>query len=347
VQELTIRAPDDFHVHLRSGERLRIALPFTAQWFPRCLTMPNDPMISNADSALKYRADIRREITSTGSANIAPMMTLYLTQNTSIRQLEEASRAGVLAGKLYPAGVTTGSQNGVTDFEAMCPIFAQMEKIDMVLSVHGQIRNEYCLWREQQFLPILCEVARVYPNLRIVLEHISTADAVATVLRLPRTVAATITAHHLVMTLDDILTCNNSRMREGINPHNYCQPVPQSPVDRDTLCLAATSGNPKFFFGSDSAPHLEATKLTDCGCAGVFSAPTALPVVISVFEKMGALDKLEAFLSENGAKFYGLPLNKGTITFRKEPWTVTPSCGGIVPFMYGKTLDWNAESWKP
>ena len=235
--------------------------------------------------------------------------------------------------------MTNNSHNGVSDFTKLYSVFAEMEEEGILLLIHGQKPDAFCLDREKEFLETLIAIAYKFPKLRIVMEHLSTAAAVKTVRDLPENVAGTITAHHLVLTLHDVLSFNDGK-REGLNPHHYCQPIPQRPEDLQVLVDAAISGNPKFFFGSDTAPHLRGMKESSCGCAGVFSAPVLLPVLAEVFESRKALDKLEAFTSVYGAQFYELPLNTGTVTLEKQEWTVPLEIGGIVPFRADQKLRW-------
>lgn len=269
--------------------------------------------------------------------------------------IREAKVCGlVFAGKVYPKGVTTNSHNGVSDFEKLIPVFKEMEKVGMVLSIHGQKPESFILHRECNFLPTLGMIVRACPNLRIVLEHISTKEAVRAVLQYSENVAATITPHHLLYTLHDILCWvekDGEKQREGLNPHHYCQPVLQHPDDRLELVMAATSGNPKFFLGSDSAPHSKEKKESGCGCAGVFNAPVIMPVLAKLFSNhtfpsgtgMATRVALENFTSTFGAQFYNLPLNKGEITLVRKPWKVAHSYHCVVPLCAGEELEWQVE----
>jgi dihydroorotase len=332
VPKLTMRRPDDFHVHLRDGWTLKQVLPATAEVFARALVMPNTtPPILNASDAIRYRSEILGEC---GKGGFTPLMTIQITDATVPETVRTASQAGVVAGKLYPVGVTTNSENGATDIKALYQVFGEMERAGMVLCLHGEEPGEFCLERESYFLDALEGLAGSFPRLRIVLEHLSSEEAVETVLALPETVAATITAHHLVLTLDDVIGGK-------LQPHHFCKPLPKTPADRAALIEAAISGNPKFFFGSDSAPHRIPTKECADGAAGVFSAPTALPVLAGVFEHEDALDRFEAFVSGHGARFYGLSPNEGAITLERRPWKGRLRyCGEYVPFMAGKPIDW-------
>lgn len=333
----TLRQPDDMHVHLRDGEMLKQVLFFTETAFARALVMPNlpKPVLTGAD-AMEYK----KAILACRSTNFEPLMTIKLVASTTPAIIKEAMEVGVLAGKFYPEGVTTNSADGVRDVETLYPIFEAMEKHGMVLSLHGEEPGAFCLDREMLFLRSLEAIAEKFPQLKIVLEHITTEAAASMVRSLPDNVAATITVHHLILTLDDVIG------DAGIQVHHFCKPIPKKPGDRDQLVEAVLSGNPKFFLGTDSAPHAVGKKECSHGCAGVFSAPVALEVLAEVFEKHDALPKMEAFTSEFGARFYGLPLNERPITLRKEEWDVPDFYGyggftnPVVPFKAGGTLTW-------
>ncbi|MBU6389666.1 dihydroorotase, partial [Patescibacteria group bacterium] len=238
-----------------------------------------------------------------------------------------------VAGKLYPEGVTTNSEDGVNDIPALYPVFERMAKEEFILCLHGERPGVFSLDRETAFLPVLEEIATRFPNLKIVLEHVTTEAAVELVKKLPDTVAATITVHHLYLTLDDVIG-------DKIRPHHFCKPVAKRPEDRAALLAAATSGNPKFFLGTDSAPHAVETKECEAGCAGVYTAPVAIPLLAEIFERQNALDQLEGFTSFFGAEWYGLPPNAAHITLQKQEWIVPDRCGTVVPFRAGKKLTW-------
>lgn len=334
--ELIFRQPDDFHVHLRQGKLLEALIVYIARVFRRALVMPNlKPVIANGENALQYLAEIQMAAKAVGYSEFQPLMTIYLTPQTTPKMIIEAKRVGVIAAKLYPEGMTTGSESGVSNFKALYPVFQEMQDVGMVLCLHGESPDPslICFEREAAFLFTFFDIVTTFPKLKVVFEHVSSAEAVSVIKSMPNNVAATITAHHLVMTFNDIAG-------KELNAHTYCLPVPKRPVDREEIIKAATSGDPHFFFGSDSAPHLRGTK--ECGSAkgGVFSAPVALPVLVEVFESRDALDKLEAFVSERGARFYELPLNEGKLTLVRKPWTVPQECGAVVPFMAGKELAW-------
>jgi dihydroorotase len=335
MDRITIRRPDDWHVHFRQGKMLTQMVPLTAQHFVRALVMPNtNPPILTREEAVVYRD----EILTASPLDFKPLMTIKIVPETTPAQIRKAHQTGVVAGKLYPDGVTTNSANGVRDFKALSPVFATMEEVGLVLCLHGEDPGEdlYCLDREEKFLETLQWILEAFPNLKVVLEHLSTAAAADMVQFYQKgNLAATITAHHLEITLNDVLEGG------GLHPHHYCKPVAKSPTDRARLIAAVTEpGQTRFFLGTDSAPHDRSVKECACGAAGVFTAPLALPLLAEIFEQHGALDQLEAFTSVNGARFYGLPLNEGTLTLVREPWTVPDEYSGVVPLRAGKTLQW-------
>jgi dihydroorotase len=264
-------------------------------------------------------------------------MSVKITQNTTPEHIYAAHEAGAIVGKGYPIGVTTNAEDGISNFFALGPVWLAMQKVGMVLSLHGEDPDTPCMVRELSFLPTLSSLASDFSTLRIVMEHLTTRKAVEIVAGLPERVAATITVHHLVLTLDDLIG-------GSLQPHNFCKPVAQTRDDRKALIEAVTSGNPKFFFGSDSAPHLRSAKESSNGSAGIFSAPVVLPVLCQVFEEAGALGRLEDFISVYGASFYGLPLNHGTITVKQKRVVVPQEIDGIVPFMAGQALAWSVEA---
>jgi dihydroorotase len=331
IEKLRIKKGDDMHCHLRRGKMMRSVAWLTVNQFKRVVIMPNtDPPILTADDVLQYSHEI-----GLYCPPLERLMTIQINNSTTLKIISEAREAGVVAGKVYPQGVTTNSQNGVTNFRSMYPVFEKMQEAEMVLSLHGEYPDPkiFCLEREFCFLPTLACLAQDFPTLKIVLEHITTREAVEMVSRLPDNVAATITAHHLVITLDDVVG-------GLISPHNFCKPIAKKPDDRRALIEAATSGSPKIFFGSDSAPHLREKKECSCGCAGVFSAPVALPLLVQIFEEHSKLDHLENFVSKFGADFYGLPQSSETIELVKKDWVVPNDYDGIIPFMAGQTLHW-------
>ena len=333
-QSLTIRRPDDWHVHLRDGEMLRAVAPFTARQFGRAIVMPNlVPPITTVAAAEAYR----ERIVAAAGPGFAPLMTCYLTDRTSAEELQSGFEGRVwVAAKLYPAGATTNSESGVTDISNIYPALAQMERIGMVLCVHGEVTDpEVDVFdREAVFIDrVLSRLVADFPELRIVLEHITTSEAAQFVSEGPETLAATVTPHHLHIN-------RNALFAGGLRPHAYCLPVAKREEQRLAVRKAATSGSPKFFLGTDSAPHARHAKESACGCAGIFNAPYALESYAAVFEEEGALDRLEGFASENGPRFYGLPLNEGTVTLEPAKTAVPETVGELVPFHAGETLGW-------
>jgi len=333
--KISIRRPDDFHVHLRDGDIPSLVGPYTSDSFSRALVMPNtsSPILSAMD-AETYRKKLREDVPL-----LEPLMTIQLTSSTSPEMILEAQKVGVMAAKFYPLGVTTNSGNGSLQITDLRSQLSMMEEIGMILCLHGETPNVFCMDRERDFLQrSLMPLSKGFPKLKIVLEHLSTADAVGYVENLPDNVAATITAHHLVLTLDDVLG-------DKLKTHHFCKPIAKHPRDREELRRAATSGNPKFFLGTDSAPHPINGKECAEGCAGVFTAPVAMEILAEEFEKADALQKLEAFTSEFGARFYGLPLNKEKLVLEKKLRRVPGMVQrNFVPFMSGKELLWSRSS---
>ncbi|KAJ3670997.1 hypothetical protein LUZ60_008423 [Juncus effusus] len=342
AEELTITRPDDWHLHLRDGALLRSVLPHSAKQFGRAIVMPNlKPPITTTVKALAYRDEILKSLPL--NSGFTPLMTLYLTDNTNPEEIELARNSGVIFGvKLYPAGATTNSQDGVTDIFGKCsPIFEKMIKHEMPLLVHGEVTdpNVDTFDREKIFIEnILSPLIEKFPELKIVMEHITTLDAVKFIDSCNSgKIAATVTPQHMLMN-------RNALFQGGLQPHNYCLPVLKREIHRQAIVKAVTSGSKKYFLGTDSAPHDKTRKESSCGCAGIFSAPIALSLYAKVFEQEGALDKLEAFASFNGPDFYGLPRNDGKIKLQKSPWKVPESygynSGEIVPLFAGQILDW-------
>jgi len=336
-QTLTIRRPDDWHVHLRDGDMLRAVARYTARQFARAIVMPNlVPPVTTPEAAAAYRDRI---VAATGPA-FTPLMTCYLTDETKPGEIARGfEERAWIAAKLYPAGATTNSSSGVTDIRNIYPVLARMEEIDMVLCVHGEVTDPAVdvFDREAVFIDrILSKVVEDFPQLRIVLEHITTDDAVQFV-RGRDKVAATVTPQHLIIN-------RNALFAGGLRPHAYCLPVAKREKHRVAVRKAATSGMPNVFLGTDSAPHARHAKESGCGCAGIFNAPFAIESYAAVFEAENALDRLEPFASENGPRFYGLPLNDGTITLERTEVDVPEriEAGGIelVPFHAGETLGW-------
>ena len=333
TERITIRKPDDWHVHLRDGEMLIRVAPYTARQFARAIVMPNlVPPITTVEAARDYRKRIL-EVTAPG---FTPLMTCYLTEQTSPEEIERGFSEGVwVAAKLYPAGATTNSASGVTDIRNIYPALARMEKIGMVLCVHGEVTDpEVDVFdREAVFIDrVLTRIVSDFPELKIVLEHITTSDAVDFVAT--GQVAATVTPQHLMIN-------RNALFQGGLRPHAYCLPVAKREEHRLAVRRAATSGRPNVFLGTDSAPHARNAKESACGCAGIFNAPYALEAYATVFEEEDALDKLEAFASINGARFYDLPVNEETVTLERFYVEVPQEIDGVVPFMAGETLRWS------
>jgi dihydroorotase len=330
---LTIRRPDDWHVHLRDGGMLKAVAPYTARQFARAIVMPNlSPPVTTVEAAAAYRDRI-----IAAAPGLTPLMTAYLTDAADPAELTRGHGEGVFtAAKLYPAHATTGSAHGVTDVAKLYPALEAMQRIGMPLLVHGEVtdRDIDIFDREAVFIErTLFGLVRDFPALKIVFEHITTADAVAFVDASGPNVAATITPQHLILN-------RNAMFDGGIRPHAYCLPVIKRETHRRALRKAATSGSAKYFLGTDSAPHVVAAKETTCGCAGIFNAPFALESYATVFDDEGALDKLEGFASENGPRFYGLALNDGTVTLERVATLVPSNLNGIVPFHAGETLGW-------
>ncbi len=337
---LTIHRPDDWHVHFRDGAMLRTVLPFTARQFARAIIMPNlVPPVSDVAAARAYRERIIAALP--GGAEFTPLMTCYLTDTSDADEVARGHEEGVFAAvKLYPAHATTHSAHGVTSLDRVMPVLERMAERGMPLLIHGEATDpEIDIFdREAVFIErVLDPLRRRLPELRIVLEHVTTEDAVVYVAAGGANLAATITAHHLIIN-------RNALFVGGIRPHLYCLPIAKRERHRRALRRAATSGNPAFFLGTDSAPHAIPTKETACGCAGIFSAPAALELYAEVFEEEGALDRFEAFAALNGPAFYRLPVNEGRVTLRREPWTVPERVGegydAVAPFRAGETLRW-------
>lgn len=336
IERLHIRCPDDMHVHLRSGDMLTAVLPYTGRHFARALVMPNlrpRPVLTAYDAML-YKAEIRKHNTLSTPYAFEPLMTIQINAETQPATVQEAAKARVVAGKVYPKHGTTNSDNGVAKLSDIYKgVLEKMAELGMVLCVHAERPEAFVLDREAACVEDMLELAHVYPKLKIVWEHVSSKAGVEAVLNGPPNLAATITAHHLLLTLDDVVG-------KLVSPHAFCMPVAKTPADRQAVIDAAISGNPKFFFGSDSAPHLRTAKECAGGLAGIFSAPCAMEVLAEVFEFFGALERLEAFTSEFGAQFYGLPLNDGRITLVRESHVMPDEIAGIRPFKAGETLTW-------
>lgn len=343
-EQLTLRRPDDWHVHLRDGAMLKAVVPFTARQFARAIVMPNlVPPVTTVAAAEAYRGRILAALPK--GADFKPLMTCYLTDDADADEIERGFKSGVFtAVKLYPAHATTNSASGVSDLAKVTKVLARMEQIGMALLIHGEVTDpavdvfdREAVFIERKLKPLLHD----HPGLKIVLEHITTKDAADFVLASGPNLAATITAHHLVIN-------RNALFAGGLRPHMYCLPVAKREIHRLALRKAAISANPKFFLGTDSAPHPIHDKERDCGCAGIFSAPTAIEIYAQVFAEENALARLEAFASENGPRFYGLKLNEGRVTLKRVPSTVpekvASEAGPVQPFLSGQQIEWTLEA---
>ncbi|WP_018987384.1 dihydroorotase [Methylophilus methylotrophus] len=338
--ELTLIRPDDWHLHLRDGDGLKAVLPDTARQFARAIVMPNlRPPVTTAEAALAYYQRIQQALPV--GLVFEPLMTLYLTDNTPAQEITAARASGIVhAVKLYPAGATTNSDSGVTSLHKCASALAEMEKQGMPLLIHGEVTDgdvdvfdREKVFIERHLQPLLKD----FPGLKVVFEHITTQDAAEFVAAGPANLAATITAHHLLMN-------RNAMFTGGIRPHHYCLPVLKREIHRQALLKAATSDSGKFFLGTDSAPHPKSAKEASCGCAGMYTAHAAIELYAEAFEEAGALDKLEGFASFYGPDFYNLPRNTDKITLRKENWLVAesiPFAGDVlVPLRAGQTVAW-------
>lgn len=343
MKTLTITRPDDWHIHVRNGAVLKTVLPHTARQFARAIIMPNlKPPVTTVEQALTYRKEILQAVPA--GIDFIPLMTLYLTATTKISEIKKAAESDqIYAFKLYPAGATTNSDSGIANISAIYPLLAELEKFDIPLLIHGETTDIDCdiFDRERVFIDtILTDIARNFPNLRIVLEHVTTNEAVQFVYASGDNIAATITPQHLLYN-------RNALFSGGIRPHYFCLPIIKREKHRLALVQAATSGNPKFFLGTDSAPHITSLKETSCGCAGCYSAYTALELYAEVFEQAGSLNKLEGFASFYGADFYRLPRNSGTVTLEKITWRIPLTFGKndntITPIKAGEELSWKMQ----
>ncbi len=344
MTQLTLTMPDDWHLHFRDGDMLAETVPATARCFRRAVVMPNlVPPVTTGELASAYRQRILAA--APAGSDFEPVMTIYLTNQTTPADIIAAKQAGVLAAKLYPAGATTNSHGGVSDVTKLAPVLDTMIEQDMLFLVHGEVTDDEVdiFDREKVFIDrYLSQIVQRHPALRVVLEHITTGDAASFVQEASANVAATITPQHLLLNRNHLLV-------GGIRPHNYCLPVLKRRTHQEALRSAVASGSPKFFLGTDSAPHAKHRKETACGCAGCYSAWSAIELYAQVFEELGALDKLEGFASFYGADFYKLPRNTRTITLEKQPWTVPaeitlPDGSPIVPFFAGETLNWRLKA---
>jgi len=340
---ITLTFPDDFHHHFRDGDKVPNVLALATRRFARAIVMPNlQPPVVNTERMMAYRDHILKSLPPDAVGKFEPLMTLYLTDNTTPETIREAHATGyVKACKYYPAGATTNSDFGVTDVKKIYPAITAMAEVGMVLCIHSEVTGPTIdiFDREGEFIQdIMKPLVADFPNLKIVMEHISTEEAVNYIYSAPDTVKATITCHHLLYN-------RNALLVGGVKPHFYCLPILKRETHRQALLKAATSGNPKFFAGTDSAPHATHTKETSCGCAGVFTAHGAVELYAEAFERAGAIDKLEGFCSHFGADHYGLPRNTRTLTLEKKSWDVPQmyAFGGstITPLRAGETIAWS------
>jgi len=352
TEEITIRQPDDWHLHLRDGQLMERVLPYTAKVFGRALVMPNltPPVLTGKDAA-RYGERIMgtlhpdlKDLRDLWKPGFFPLLTIKITGETTPKIVRDAKKCGVIAAKIYPAGVTTNSSDGVSDFraESLEKVFETMSDCGMVLCVHAESPDAPSLEREHDFIVHhVLRWAKRFPNLKIVIEHATTRIATE-VARTTANVAASLTVHHMLLTLDDVIG-------GMLDPHCFCKPIAKTEDDRQAIIEAAVGGDPSFFFGSDSAPHVVANKHTAHAAAGCFTAPVAMELLAQVFEERGALNMLEMFTSENGANFYGLPLNQGKIRLVKKTSTIPPFADPpqeagrgdrLVPFWAGKELQW-------
>ncbi len=344
MQSITLVRPDDWHLHVRDGEALSTVVPHTAARFGRALIMPNlKPPVTTTAQALAYRERILAAVPGT---RFEPMMSLYLTDNLPPDEIDRAKACGkIIAVKLYPAGATTNSDAGVTAIDKVYPVLERMEELGMVLCVHGEATGADVdvFDRERVFIErVLSPLVRRFPALRVVFEHITTSEAAQFVRAASSHVAATVTAHHLLLN-------RNAIFAGGIRPHHYCLPVLKRDTHRQALIAAVTSGNPRFFLGTDSAPHSRRAKESDCGCAGCYTAHAGIELYAEAFDAAGALDRLEAFASLNGAAFYGLLPNADRITLQRKSWEVPAAydylgADPLVPLRAGESVGWTLVS---
>lgn len=344
TNSITLQKPDDWHLHFRDGDILKETVAATARQFQRAIVMPNlVPPVTDAKTANAYRERIKAARPE--GSHFEPLMTLYLTNDTNAETIRQASEQNITAAKLYPAGATTNSDAAVDGIQSLYPVFESMTEVGMPLLIHGEVTDSDIdiFDREAMFIDAyLNDIVTQFPELRVVFEHITTKEAADFVLGASNKVAATITPQHLLLNRNDLFV-------GGIKPHNYCLPVLKRNTHQKALRIAATSGSTKFFLGTDSAPHAQHLKESACGCAGCYSAHSALELYTTVFDEMNALDKLEGFASHFGADFYQLPRNTDTITLKKEPWNIPDSISldngeKLIPFLAGTKIDWKLQS---
>ncbi|WP_434931176.1 dihydroorotase [Shewanella sp. HL-SH5] len=343
MTQITLTTPDDWHLHFRDGDMLQETVPATARLFQRAIVMPNlMPPVTTAQMAVDYRERILAARPQ--GSSFEPLMTLFLTNSTTAQDIIDAKAVGVVAAKLYPAGATTNSDAAVKALDTLFPIFEVMAEQGMLLLIHGEVTESHIdiFDREKVFIDrYLARIVENLPQLKVVFEHITTKEAAEFVAAASSNVAATITPQHLLLNRNDLLV-------GGVRPHNFCLPVLKRNIHQQALQAAVATGSSKFFLGTDSAPHEKHRKESACGCAGCYSAWSALELYAQVFDNLGALDKLEGFASLHGADFYGLPRNTGTVTLVKETWTVPeeiilPNGNPIVPFFAGQQVNWKVK----
>ncbi len=343
MQKFTLTMPDDWHVHLRDGDHLTTTVAHCAEYCERAIVMPNlKPPVINAEIAKDYRRRILDHVPT--AKHFEPLMTLYLREQTTAQDIVDAKESGIIFGaKFYPAGATTHSQAGISDWQRIIPVLEKLQAVNIPLLVHGEVTQPQIdiFDREAVFITeVLTPLHRAFPDLRIVLEHISTREAIDFVNAAPSNIAATITVHHLLLNRNDLFT-------GGIHPHHFCAPILKRRDHQQALLKAATQSTGKFFMGTDSAPHSIETKETSCGCAGIYSAPVALPLYTALFESVDALQNLEGFCSRYGAEFYQLPPNQNRLTLQKQSWRV-PSYyefghSRVVPLCADQILEWQIQ----
>lgn len=347
MSQLTLLRPDDWHLHVRDGAQLASVVPFTARQFARAVIMPNlKPPVTTVAAAAAYRERILQAVPA--QHRFEPLMTLYLTDTTSPKEMHAAKASGFIVGaKLYPSGATTNSAAGVTAIEKIFPVLEAMQEAGLVFQVHGEVtdHNVDVFDREREFIDrIMTRVVERFPKLRVVFEHVTTREGVQFVKEARAGIGATITPQHLLLN-------RNAIFQGGIRPHNYCLPVLKREQDRQALVAAATSDDPRFFLGTDSAPHARHTKESACGCAGVFSAHAAIELYAEAFESAGRLDRLQAFAAERGPDFYGLPRNTSRITLNRAAWTPPAvyrfASDELTPFRAGETIAWQMAEETP
>ncbi|MGI9228855.1 MAG: dihydroorotase [Gammaproteobacteria bacterium] len=344
VEKISISMPDDMHLHIRDGAEMAHVLPHTVRQFARAIIMPNlQPPVLTVQQALSYKDAITALLPA--DTAFQPLMTLYLTDNTPQSEVQQVAQSpAVHAFKYYPAGATTNSENGVTAVNKIYPVLEAMQKHDIPLLVHGEATapDTDVFDRETIFIDqVLADLTQRFPELRIVFEHITTADAVDFVSQSPGRIAATITPHHLLLN-------RNALFDDGIRPHHYCLPILKAERHRQALLAAATGGDSRFFLGTDSAPHSVSAKQNACGCAGIYSAYTAMEIYAELFYQAGQLDRLQAFAAHHGADFYQLPRNKAQLDLTREPWQIPQTLpytdGGLVPLLAGETCHWKLSA---